>query len=81
LDPKPRRFIARALAGLAIGTAARLWYTVETGPAAAFIVAVGLMVFGSLVTLLGPLIPRVLWGTFAASTFAAITLGALGGVP
>lgn len=73
---------ARALRILALAlilAAGVLWNRSEPGPAAFLAIPVSLMVFGTLLTLLAPLWPRLLWAVVAAAVPLALLLGYLGG--
>jgi hypothetical protein len=73
---------ARVMRVLGLGliiTAGALWNRAEPGPAAFLAVPVSLMVFGTLITLLAPIWPRLLWALVAAALPLAVLLGYLGG--
>jgi hypothetical protein len=74
-----RAHFARLLALTLIVAGGVLWNRAEPGPAAFLAVPVSLMVFGTLVTLLAPLWPRLLWALVAAAVPLSLLLGYLGG--
>lgn len=69
----------RALALCLILTAGVLWNRSEPGPAAFLAVPVSLMAFGTAITLLAPLWPRLLWALVAAAVPLSLLLAYLGG--
>lgn len=57
------RFLRRAagpVAAAAVAGAVAAWHAAQPGPACVLVAAVGLMAAGTLVTVLAPLVPRVL---------------------
>ncbi|MGC4088049.1 MAG: hypothetical protein QM756_09150 [Polyangiaceae bacterium] len=73
LESRFRASLARVVALVALATAIGLWRSIESGPASLLIVLVGSMALGTLVTLLGPLAPRLLWGaTLLAASLASV---------
>ena len=79
LESPRRSLAARVLASGAVVGSGWLWREVESGTAAALVVLVVLMVMGTLVTLLGPLVPRAIWGGALLAAVAAPLLAILGG--
>lgn len=63
LDAPSRSIAARVCALAAVGVAYSLWRNIESGPAAGFVVIVGIMVAGTLFSVLSPLAPRSVWAS------------------
>ena len=78
LDSAPRTRAARLMAALLVLAAGVLHNAHEPGPAAFIAVPVALMATSTLVTLLAPLGPRVVWGLAVAALPLSILFAALG---
>jgi len=65
-EPSYRASVARLIATIALVAAARNWYSVESGPAAALFTTVGMMTMATLFALLTPLFPRFMRGATVA---------------
>jgi hypothetical protein len=70
---RPHCRAARVVAVALVVVAGLSWHASEPGAAAFFAVVLGLMSFGSLITLLAPVWPRLLWALLAV----AVPLGPL----
>lgn len=79
LEPPVRSRLARAIASLAVVGSGLLWRGVDSGPATVLVVLVGLMAMGTVVTLLGPIAPRMIWGGALLAAVAAPLLALWGG--
>jgi len=69
---------ARVVAIALVVVAGLLWHASEPGPAAVFAVFLGLMSFGSLITLLAPVWPRLLWVLLGVALPLGLLLAYLG---
>ncbi|MEO8178742.1 MAG: hypothetical protein ABI895_07910 [Deltaproteobacteria bacterium] len=69
---------ARVLAVALVVVAGLSWHASEPGPAAFFSVLLGLMSFGSLITLLAPAWPRLLWVLLGVAIPLGLSLAYLG---
>jgi hypothetical protein len=79
LDRSRRVTLTRALACGAVLGSGWLWRAVESGAAAALVVLTGLMVMGTVVTLLGPVAPRLVWALAVLAAVAVAVLVVMGG--
>jgi uncharacterized membrane protein len=80
LEQTRRNWIARVTALGSAGLAAWLWGQAESGPAAALVAVVALMVMGGAVTLLGPVAPRLVWALALLAASVAPVLALLGAI-
>jgi hypothetical protein len=71
--------IARAAALALVLAGGVLWNSGEPGPAAFLAVPVALMAFGTLLTLVAPVAPRLLWALVAAALPLSVLCAYLGG--
>jgi hypothetical protein len=71
--------VARGAALALVIAAGLLWNAGEPGPAAFLAVPVALMAFGTLLTLLAPVAPRLLWALVAAALPLSVLWAYLGG--
>jgi len=71
--------IARAAALALVVAGGVIWNAGEPGPAAFLAVPVALMAFGTLITLLAPVAPRLLWALVAVSLPLSVLWAYLGG--
>jgi hypothetical protein len=77
----PRRArAARAAAALLVLGAALLWSAAEPGPAAFIAIPVALLACGTVMTLLVPFRPRLVWALAVAALPLTLLLAAIGGV-
>lgn len=79
LESTWRSRLARAFASVTVIGSGWVWRGVESGAAAALLVLGGLMVIGMVVTLLGAVAPRAVWGGALLAAVAAPLLALLGG--
>jgi len=70
---------ARAAALALLIAAGALWNAGEPGPAAFLVIPATLMAFGTLLTLLAPVAPRLLWVLVAAALPLSVLCAYLGG--
>jgi hypothetical protein len=82
LSTPPRVWTARVLALGAALLGGALWARIEPGPASWFMVIVGLMAMGTLVALVAPFAPRLLWraGAVSAALLVLLALAVVGGI-
>jgi hypothetical protein len=73
-----RTLLARVLAGLLVLAASVLYNAHEPGPAVFIAVPVALMATSTLVTLLAPVGPRLVWALAASALPLSLLLAALG---
>jgi hypothetical protein len=66
----PRRVAARGVAVMAIASAFGLWAAIEPGPAAGFMITIGLMVLATLIAVVGPLVPKAVWAVAMLASVA-----------
>ncbi len=71
--------VAREAALALVSAACVLWKAGEPGPAAFLAVPVAVMAFGTLLTLLAPVAPRLLWALVAAALPLSVLWAYLGG--
>jgi hypothetical protein len=71
--------VARVAAVALVAVAGLLWHASEPGPAAFLVVCLGLMSFGSCITLLAPVWPRLTWVLVGTALPLALLIAYLGG--
>jgi 4-hydroxybenzoate polyprenyltransferase len=77
-DSEGRTLLARVLGGLLVLAASVLYNAQEPGPAVFIAVPVALMATSTVVTLLAPVQPRLVWALAASALPLSLVLAALG---